>query len=169
MYESSRVDALYCCAQGFSNEVCAESLTEEAELKSIFGSTEEEVLSQLVEVELQGWPVWVHWRMAPAVERVNERLKEVSYQIDEPVDCFFWSEIPGTGVMSRHSFGIALDINPSSNPCCGVTQSCRCYNDLITDMPADFVQAFTSEGFEWGGDWSDHPDPMHFEWTGWRQ
>ncbi|MDA8216993.1 MAG: M15 family metallopeptidase [Dehalococcoidales bacterium] len=35
-------------------------------------------------------------------------------------------------------------------------------------MPPEFVQAFKDEGFEWGGDWADHPDPMHFEWAGWQ-
>jgi len=41
------------------------------------------------------------------------------------------------------------------------------YNDLVTDMPADFVQAFKDAGFDWGGDWVAHPDPMPFEWAGW--
>jgi len=141
----------------------------EEELKSIFGSTEEEVEAQLVEVNLQGWPVYVHWRMAPALRRVNERLKGVDYEIREPVDCFYWHEVPKSNVLSMHSFAIAIDINPSTNPMCGVTQICRCYNELITDMPPEFVQIFKDEGFEWGGDWKEHPDPMHFEWIGWRR
>jgi hypothetical protein len=35
-------------------------------------------------------------------------------------------------------------------------------------MPPEFVQAFKDAGFDWGGDWAEHPDPMHFEWAAWR-
>jgi len=55
---------------------------------------------------------------------------------------------------SAHSFGVALDINPKTNP--------FNYKKCITDMPPKFVQAFTSSGFGWGGNWSSVKDAMHF-------
>ncbi|MFN2526756.1 MAG: M15 family metallopeptidase [Actinomycetota bacterium] len=53
--------------------------------------------------------------------------------------------------LSMHAFGLAVDINVSTN-------------QLGTrgDMDPRIVQIFTKWGFEWGGYWS-RPDPMHFE------
>lgn len=57
------------------------------------------------------------------------------------------------GAVSRHSWGIAIDINPSDNP----------YGGAI-DMPKEIVDAFRSQGFAWGGGWT-FSDGAHFEWT----
>jgi hypothetical protein len=54
--------------------------------------------------------------------------------------------------LSRHSWGIAVDFNPSSNP----------YGREPTLSP-DVVEIFKRWGFSWGGGWSV-PDGMHFEW-----
>ncbi len=79
-------------------------------------------------------------------------------------------QITEGGGYSLHSYGIALDINPSRNP----------YGDnLVTDLPGGFVGEVlalrTRNGrrvFRWGGDWDDDPDTghnkydaMHFEIT----
>ena len=167
-YDESEVSAAYCCADGFSDSPCPESLATESALESAFGSTQEEVESALVTVTLKGWPARVHARAEAAFRRVAERLESVDYEIREPIGSFSWRVVGGRNVLSSHSFGVAIDINASTNPQCGVSQYCRCSNDLITDMPPEFVQAFKDEGFEWGGDWTEHPDPMHFEWVGWR-
>ncbi len=119
-------------------------------------------------LDLQSWPVQVHQQAANAFEEVATGIENSSYRIVEPLEGYFRRNVEGHSVLSVHTFGIAVDINPSANPFCGVPQPCRCYNDLITDMPREFVQAFRDAGFEWGGDWKDHPDPMHFEWNAWR-
>ena len=54
--------------------------------------------------------------------------------------------------LSRHSWGIAVDFNPSSNP----------YGQEPTLAPG-VVEIFKRWGFSWGGGWSV-PDGMHFEW-----
>ena len=54
--------------------------------------------------------------------------------------------------LSRHSWGIAVDFNPSSNR----------YGDVPTLSP-EIVNIFRRWGFSWGGAWSV-PDGMHFEW-----
>jgi hypothetical protein len=110
----------------------------------------------------------VHRKAAAAFRQVNENLEGVDYEIREPIESFGWRNVEGREVLGMHAFGIAVDINPSSNPSCGVTRPCRCYNDLVTDMPPRFIQAFKDAGFVWGGNWKDHPDPMHCEWDGWR-
>jgi peptidoglycan hydrolase-like protein with peptidoglycan-binding domain len=56
--------------------------------------------------------------------------------------------------MSAHSWAVAVDINPEQNP---FTRGA-----VITDMPKEFVECFTSEGFGWGGAWRSVKDAMHF-------
>jgi hypothetical protein len=168
VYEESEVDAGFCCSFGFSYEECPESLSMESDLEWNFGYSQDEVESQLVWVELQGWYILVHDLAAEAFREANRNVEGVNYVIWEEPEAYSWRAVEGHNVMSTHSFGIAVDVNPSANPSCGVTEACYCYNDLITDMPSEFVQAFKDAGFEWGGDWEEHPDPMHFEWAAWR-
>jgi len=54
--------------------------------------------------------------------------------------------------LSRHSWGIAVDFNPTTNP----------YGGEPT-LPLEIVEAFKRWGFSWGGTWTV-PDGMHFEW-----
>jgi D-alanyl-D-alanine carboxypeptidase len=54
--------------------------------------------------------------------------------------------------LSRHSWGIAVDFNPTTNP----------YGGEPTLAP-EVVEIFKRWGFSWGGGWSV-PDGMHFEW-----
>jgi hypothetical protein len=69
--------------------------------------------------------------------------------------CYNPREIRGGnkgGSVSRHSWGIAVDINPSLNP----------YGGRITMGPG-IVEIFHDLGFAWGGGWT-FPDGGHFEW-----
>jgi D-alanyl-D-alanine carboxypeptidase-like protein len=56
------------------------------------------------------------------------------------------------GSISRHSWGGAIDINPSQNPFGGTPH-----------MDSRLVAIFHRWGFAWGGTWS-LPDGMHFEY-----
>lgn len=61
-------------------------------------------------------------------------------------------------VLSLHSFGIAIDVNPATNA-----------NGSTTfDMPPEVVAAFENNGFRWGGRYKDvfgaTIDAMHFEY-----
>lgn len=53
--------------------------------------------------------------------------------------------------LSMHAFGLAVDINVSSNPI-----------GTRGNMDPRIVAIFAKWGFAWGGTW-DRPDPMHFE------
>jgi hypothetical protein len=73
--------------------------------------------------------------------------------------CWYAREIrPGTGTsgrnLSRHSWGAAIDLNPSSNPFGGTPR-----------LDPRVVQIFRRWGFAWGGTFTI-PDGMHFEWVG---
>ncbi len=67
---------------------------------------------------------------------------------------------------SAHAFGIAIDINWSTNPFCPIFKdvpACvECESAKISDLPPKFIDIMESAGFEWGGDWNI-PDSMHFE------
>lgn len=73
--------------------------------------------------------------------------------------CFNGREIRTTGGvsgknLSRHSWGAAIDINPSAN---------RFGRPPVMD--ARIVDVFRRHGFAWGGTWAT-PDGMHFEYIG---
>jgi hypothetical protein len=69
--------------------------------------------------------------------------------------CFYPRRISTDGAsLSRHSWGIAIDINVDlSLPGLGVPP-----RDAVVDI-------FGRHGFRWGGDFL-HPDNHHFEWVG---
>jgi hypothetical protein len=58
------------------------------------------------------------------------------------------------GNLSRHSFGIAVDLNITNNV----------FGGRVSMHPA-VVDIFRRWGFAWGGTWT-RPDGMHFEWVG---
>lgn len=68
--------------------------------------------------------------------------------------CFNARYSRDSGFLSRHAYGVALDMNTTSN-CQGCTPHMNC----------DVVRIFRKHGFAWGGNWRN-PDGMHFEWVG---
>jgi hypothetical protein len=56
--------------------------------------------------------------------------------------------------LSRHSWGGAIDINPSANP-----------QGAIPKMDRRLIEIFRRHGFTWGG-YFPTPDGMHFEYVG---
>lgn len=53
--------------------------------------------------------------------------------------------------LSRHAWGIAVDLNASGNP-----------TGSGSGQPPELVEVLTARGWGWGGTWLV-PDPMHFE------
>jgi hypothetical protein len=66
--------------------------------------------------------------------------------------CYNWRLSRQSNVLSRHSWGIAIDLNVADNPFKGTPK-----------MDPRIVRAFTNEGFTWGGAWKQRRDGMHFE------
>lgn len=60
----------------------------------------------------------------------------------------------GNGELSRHAWGIAVDINVAANALGGNGH-----------QDPRLVAAFARHHFTWGGHWL-RPDPQHFEWVG---
>lgn len=74
--------------------------------------------------------------------------------------------------LSRHSWGIALDINAADNGArsfaSGTTPapwSPRWMRWWPQGIPEAFVLAMESCGWRWGGRWKAFVDPMHFEYV----
>jgi hypothetical protein len=57
-----------------------------------------------------------------------------------------------TKPLSRHAFGVAVDVNPWEN-----------LPGTDGVIPPHIVGCFKTKGFKWGGDFDKKKDPMHFE------
>ncbi len=78
------------------------------------------------------------------------------------------------GEASNHLYGIAIDIDPALNPCCGCVppwnNAPQCHRPSKSPfdrmkMPECWVHAFTKYGFYWLG-YDPMNDTMHFEFFG---
>ena len=66
--------------------------------------------------------------------------------------CFDLRKQRGAGVQSLHSWGLAFDLNAA-------------WNKMYTNgnLSPEFVKCFTDNGFDWGGNFKNRKDPMHFQ------
>ena len=83
----------------------------------------------------------------------------------------------GSGRLSLHSYGLAIDINPLYNPYVremsgkqvtspeeGSRYADRSLDNEYYIKKGDIVyEAFISRGFTWGGDWKNSKDYQHFQ------
>ena len=76
--------------------------------------------------------------------------------------------VPGTDRLSRHSYGLAIDINPLLNPYYSggeVSPAGAVYDSSVTGTlygEHPVVRLFKTLGWRWGGDWNE-PDYQHFD------
>ncbi len=144
--------------------------------------------------EPQQGSVIVNKVIAEDVKEIFEELYEARYPIEriEPVanykgdddasmvanntSAFNYRVIAGTDRLSNHAWGLAIDINPLVNP--WVTSSGNVYpveGTVYADRSLEekgmikrgdaCYNAFTSRGFNWGGDWNNSKDYQHFDIT----
>ena len=92
--------------------------------------------------------------------------------------CFCYRKIAGSHRLSKHSLGLAIDINPLQNPCVKrrkdgtlfiQPQAGRQYADRQKAYPYKIMKGdlcyrlFLAHGFSWGGNWRTSKDYQHFE------
>jgi hypothetical protein len=149
----------------------------EAFFKKIYGETPTAARSN---------QVWVNWAVdnskwlfnkkfgaAQALEKVSVELLKLTHAhpallqyVTSPLGgTFNWRPIAGSHNMSVHSFGVAIDINPSKTDYWrwDISKSPNQAPKFRNRIPAEIAEVFESNGFIWGGKWS-HYDTMHFEY-----
>lgn len=113
-------------------------------------------------IEVQGIRLAAHKLVAPLFKTFINELCSGGYRLDRTADDWGYAnrDVRGApGVKSNHSWGLAVDLNATTNPMT---------NDglLHTDLPPNVSQLAAKYGFRWGGDYSGRKDPMHFEFMG---
>ena len=98
--------------------------------------------------------------------------------LDNNTSCFNQRSITAGGRVSKHSFGMAVDINPKYNPyykekTSGKTvirpEGSEEYLDRNIEIPYKIMRGdlcyrlFRQHGFYWGGEWASGKDYQHFE------
>jgi hypothetical protein len=96
---------------------------------------------------------------------------------DNNTSCFNQRLVPSGGTISKHSYGMAIDINPRYNPYYLKRNEYKTiieppesaeYLDRTADFPYKIVKGdlcyrlFRKHGFYWGGDWTKGKDYQHF-------
>ena len=91
--------------------------------------------------------------------------------------CFNFRVVDGTSSLSKHAYGLAIDINPLYNPYVtwpgGKQRVSPAAGEAYADRSLDFpnkidendlcYQLFTEHGFTWGGHWKTMKDYQHFQ------
>lgn len=99
---------------------------------------------------------------------------------DNNTSCFNYRTVDDTDRLSRHAYGLAIDINPLYNPYITYTEdgtekvspaSALPYADRDAGFPYKIdeddlcYKLFTRHGFTWGGNWNNMKDYQHFQKT----
>jgi hypothetical protein len=133
--------------------------------------------ANVVTTTFMGLPVRMHRKVVPALHCVEEEISRAC--VDHPytphalAGIRFRNTYRG-GEVTNHAYGIAIDVDPSINTCCGCVKpwndapACKRHARSEYDrmaMPECWVHAFERYGFYWLG----HDvlrDTMHFEFLG---
>ena len=96
---------------------------------------------------------------------------------DNNTSAFNYRYVSGTRRLSKHSQGLAIDINPLYNPYVRKREGkvmvspkgAEAYADRTEPFPYKIERGdlcyrlFRAHGFRWGGDWKNSKDYQHFE------
>jgi hypothetical protein len=131
----------------------------------------------LQQTSFMGLPIKMHRKVVPALACVEAEIKrscaDAHYTPHALAGIRYRNTYRG-GEVTNHAYGIAIDIDPDINTCCGCVppwnDAPRCKRPAKTEydrmvMPECWVHAFERFGFYWLG----HDvlrDTMHFEFLG---
>lgn len=138
---------------------------------SVYGDSKESIEKNLVQVNTYYGTVTFN-KSNDAAANLKRALDEVGLlsksipKINEFVTplsgTYNYRVIQGTGLLSPHSFGIAIDLNRNDSDYWKWVSKEK--GDIrIASYPKELVQVFEKYGFVWGGKWS-HFDILHFEY-----
>jgi len=108
--------------------------------------------------------ITVHKKLAKEVNAIFEEMVEIGFPVNSAGGYSYRNMASGTGSLSHHSYGVAIDINASANP--AIYQSSNIDRNSPYYINSKVVALWKKHGFYWGGDWSsNYYDPMHFTYT----
>src|SRR5262249_29567580 len=128
-------------------------------------------------VHFMGMPISIHAKIAPALAAVEKRLTHTctggSRYTPRAIGGFRTANTYRGVEVSNHLLGIAIDIDPERNPCCGCVDPwptnpiCKKRGPVYkrTALPRCWIQSFERFGFDWLGH-DKLEDTMHFEFLG---
>lgn len=118
-------------------------------------------------VEILGRKTPVHPATIEAWAAFDTVLTHLGYVPNHSVQSYNCRQITGGSGLSLHSYGIAVDIDPPSNPYIGKRVAFSWSRTRFTPAQVEAVRAIrTNNGkrvFMWGGNWVSVKDYMHWE------
>ncbi len=131
--------------------------------------------------------ILIHKELASDLIEIFTKIKEKKFPIGKviPINKYNWSDeesmdanntsafnyryVKGTGKLSSHALGRAIDINPKQNPQIkgGKTYPANSVYNVKADgtitSNSFLVKEFLKHGWKWGGYWKRTKDYQHFE------
>lgn len=108
----------------------------------------------------------------------NYNGDDTASMLDNNTSCFNFRPVDGTDKLSKHAYGLAIDINPFYNPYVTFTsgggqnvspEGSEIYADRSQEFPYKIdtddlcYKLFIEHGFIWGGNWNSCKDYQHFQ------
>jgi hypothetical protein len=191
--------AIYSLDENQASEAVVDSAMsyEEAVLNGLPAGCPEEILARQVVLEVYHWgfddkihrgQIVVDERVAKEVQEVFTVAFETKFKIRSviPISKFGWNDdasmdvdntsafnfrtIAHTNILSKHSKGLAVDINPRLNPHYRMDGEIVPPNAIYEAGKAGvlvegdpIVSTFKKHGWKWGGNWKDEKDWQHFD------
>lgn len=154
------------------------------------------IIKQLVLVDVEYYSfdeklhkgqIVINKKAAKDIKAIFEFIKEARFPIAKviPISKYKWNDeasmndnntasfnyrkIEGTKVLSAHSYGMAIDINPLQNPHIKgkvVQPPSAKYDPKVKGTilrNSKLVNEFVKRGWQWGGRWRSSQDYQHFE------
>lgn len=176
----ARIDSALSLSEALSGKVIPVEITETLELITVRYLSFDGLIHQ--------GQTLIHKDLAREVEEIFEELFTLSFPIEKviPVCKYGWDDLASmadnnssgfnpryihrTNRISKHSYGIVVDINTKLNPCVqndgytiphGATYDPAIPGTFRAGSPE--VEVFTKRGWTWGGTWQSLKDWQHFE------
>lgn len=129
----------------------------------------------------------LHKRAERDIKEIFEIIRSIKFPVNKviPVVKYNWSDeasmndnntssfnyrkVKGQKLLSAHSYGLAIDINPLQNPHIkrNTVQPVNGKYDIKAEgtilKTSRVVQEFRKRGWQWGGTWRSSKDYQHFE------
>lgn len=167
---------------GVSDEVPPAPPNGLAEVKSVFGDPgylppgrvdprwEAEFMRKVYDLPLVGHVLYVNKLIVDPLRRALAACSSLrDGYVLHTIGCFAPRAQRGSNgaVLSLHTWGIAVDLNPEQNP---LIAPCppddpRRRDRLNYNLPDAWIDAFKRAGFFWGGDFHNRFDSMHFQFA----